>query len=305
MATDGLTDDFSSIDLQQSDYVLFKPPDDFELELIPRYLFRVFDKRSDGATSRSWASSKDAWNRRKDASTDIFSRKSYRQVAAMLNRHLGWCGQEQDPDNFVSWTSSMLFALRYMLFRHTRYKLNLDEIYLCIIDTTAFPEGVFARDMDLLDAFLEYDSNLKNFKILRSKRHREYTGSYYFGEYLSQGALRIQGNCDIVSAQVIIDQGLFILRPELAEYGSKASTLANEVIRLREKFVRSKQLGHVPEASFIEVNAAMEIAQLFEPRWMMPIAASLLALRPRRRVDDAIVRAFRAPIFSSKSCSVA
>lgn len=300
MAADDLIDYLGSLNLRNQDYSLpFNPPDDIEFDPIPRYLFRVFDKRSDGVTSRTWASSKDVKAGKKDASTDIFERKSARSVAAMLNRHLGWCGREQDADNFVSWTSSMLFALRYMLFRHTRYRIDLSKVYLCIVDTTALPSGAFARDMDLLDCFLEYDSNLTNFKLLRSKRHREYSGSFYFGEYLSQGALRIEGNCDIVSAQAMIDQGLFILRPELAEYGAKTSTLANEVIRLREKFVRSKELGHIPEASFIEINAAMEVAELFQPRWRMPIAASMLALRPRRKVDDAIIRAFRAPLFSS------
>lgn len=38
-------------------------------------------------------------------------------------------------------------------------------------------------------------------------------GSFYFGEYLSQGALDIEDKCQLVSAEAIINQGLIKLQP--------------------------------------------------------------------------------------------
>lgn len=39
-------------------------------------------------------------------------------------------------------------------------------------------------------------------------------GPYYFGEFLSQGALDIEGHCSIDSMRKIIDTGIFRFRPE-------------------------------------------------------------------------------------------
>src|ERR1700722_578744 len=133
----------------------------------------------------------------------------------MLNKHLQWWGK----DNLVSWTSSLLFALQYIFYRHTdsRDGSSLDKIYLCIVDTVSFPKGIFLRGMDLINAYCLFDANLLGLKGLRTRKHRDFTGSFYFGEYLSQGALRIEGKCRIVSAQEIMDQRLSSLQPEFGK----------------------------------------------------------------------------------------
>lgn len=82
--------------------------------------------------------------------------------------------------------------------------------------------------MDLIRTYSLFDTSLRNLEGLRTETH---VGSYYFGEYLSQGALKIEDKCQIVSAQEIIDQGLFSLHPELGKPG-----WANEVVLLCEGF---------------------------------------------------------------------
>lgn len=129
-----------------------------------------------------------------------------------------------------------------------------------------------------------------------------FAGSFYFGEYRSQGALRIEDKCQIISAQAIIDQRLFLLQPEFKKPMEKREpTWANEVVRLREAFYQKK--ADRQQIMKEELQAVINIAQLFGPRWRLPIAANLMALLPRRRGDSAILHAFRAPPFTSSSCS--
>lgn len=224
---------------------------------------------------------------------DILARDNDRQVASMLNRHLRW--QEGPEDNLVSWTSSLLFALVYIfhLRANSRDGSAFDNIYLCVIDTGSFPRGVFLRDMDLISAYQLFDEDLLDFRRLRLK------GSYYFGEYLSQGVLKIEDKCQIVSAQAIIDQGLFVLQPEFEEFKDWELTprppWVHPVIRLREAFYR-KTIE--PQRVVEELQAAANIARLFEPRWILPMSANLIAMRPRRSEDNAILQAFTGAPFT-------
>ena len=192
MALGDLADELHTLSLSEPEYLLFNPTGDKlwlreKFDGIPRYLFRVFTPNSDGTTDRFWVKSKDA----KYSSAD--SRVDNQRVASMLNRHLRWRGKDEDPDNWVSWTSSLLFALQYIFYRHidSRDGSSLDRIYLCVVDTVSFPKGVFLRDMDLIDAYRSFDTNLLDLEGLRRTKHRHFAGSFYFGEYLSQGLSRI------------------------------------------------------------------------------------------------------------------
>ncbi|CAG9950124.1 unnamed protein product, partial [Clonostachys rosea f. rosea IK726] len=84
----------------------------------------------------------------------------------------------------------------------------LEDIKLCIVDTTECPDRSFVRDIDLIRSFSLFDIGLRDLKNLRlGKSQSKSSGCYYFGEYLSQGALRIEGRCQIVSAMDIINGG--------------------------------------------------------------------------------------------------
>ncbi|KAK3681566.1 hypothetical protein B0T22DRAFT_387339, partial [Podospora appendiculata] len=268
----------------------------------PRYLFRVSTPQSDGAsTDRFCARSRAArhWAYSNGPTKDIFS--LHREEAAYaLYRHLTWISF--DADNLVSWKSSLLFAIQYMIYLHKRGKPNfpklaLREIQLYILDTTVFPKGVFVRDLELIEEFRASNRDLDNFAANVRVRTRETHGddTFYYGEYLSQGALEIEDRCQMVTADAIITQDLFSLRPEFEESMSGGSDgpglrLASEVNRLRVRFN-----DHIQPASLRELAAAQRIAMRFGRRWRVPVAAHLLALQPRGDGDEYILVMFRSP----------
>jgi len=223
---------------------------------------------------------------------DIFERENKQQVASMLNRHLQWW--EGHEDNLVSWTSSLLFALVYIFHLHanSRDGSAFDDIFLCIIDTKQFPKAVFLRDMDLIKAYFPLDADLKRMQNLR-------LSDYYFGEYLSQGALKIEDKCEIVSAQAMIDQGLCNLRHEFGEFAQWESSRnvpwAKPMVALRKDLY----LIECPEITKENSLVAINIAKLFGPRWQLPVAANLIALLPHLTEDTAIIQAFSSNPFTS------
>jgi hypothetical protein len=192
----------------------------------------------------------------------------------------------------------LLFALAYIFHLHANKRdgSSYDNIQLCVIDTSSFPEAVFLRDMDLIRAYRSFDSRLRDFETLRCKRRNGFSGYYYFGEYLSQGALKIEGKCQIVSARDIIRRRLYDIRPEFAEFENWEPQLyppwANAVIELRETayFAKTKQ----QEICSRVLKAALDISRLFDSRWRLPIAASFIALAPLRTDSKEILVEFRS-----------
>lgn len=295
-----------ALTLSEPEYLLFNPPTDkspFKEAFgeVPRYLFRVSTSKSDGITNSTWVKSKDAAIGRADSAVDIFARESA-SVANMLNRHLQWSGRLDDVDNFVSWTSSLLFVLQYIFYRRTSNRLDMRDIFLCIIDTSAFPRATFLKDKDLINTYSEHENALRLFRVLRDRQCHPFKGSYYFGEYLSQGALKVDGSCSIVSAQFIVDQGLFYLQPGLEDSMLAAKTrLAHAVVRLREPFYQLAAKRQ--QATKGELEAAINIAHLFDRRFKLPVAANLLGLIPRQSDDKAILQVFASNRFTGSRLS--
>jgi hypothetical protein len=319
MATTSLIENFQNLavkdesdELQQHGTCLpFNPGPDSgisprRLERVDRYLFRLFDKNSDGYTDCKWVKSKDADKTRFQYDKDIFEREDRHEVAQALNEHLYWSGEAYEEDNFVSWSSSLLVVLQYAHFRARR--CDFREMFLCVVDTTLLPPKVFMRDMDLLAAFSRYDNSpsymqktLPKLQSLRRKKHREYSGSYYFGEYLSQGALHIENCCSIVPIAHIIDTGLYVLKEELADPTTIKEKWANRVIKLREVFYDSsiRYLAHDREIEY-----ALRIGDLFGSTLKLPMALALLALKPRRIPDEAMVKEFRPLYGKGRSLTI-
>ncbi|KXH50172.1 hypothetical protein CSIM01_07396 [Colletotrichum simmondsii] len=129
------------------------------LKKIPRYLFRVHAPSTSGETSLKSVVSRAALCGHAGFDCDIFSMPPD-EAAEMLNRHpRGWA---RDGDNLMSWTSSLLFALQYALYRSIVSKGGrLDEpsdIRIYVLDTSLLPEGSFIPDIALLDAFTGKDA---------------------------------------------------------------------------------------------------------------------------------------------------
>ncbi|KAL4923554.1 uncharacterized protein BDV17DRAFT_285337 [Aspergillus undulatus] len=249
----------------------------FNKNFIPRYLYRLVAPQSAGTTTASTAVPPLVSGK----SQDIFQLPTSKAASLLLN-HLLWQKGHADGCNLMSWTSSLLFALQYALYRHRRDGDDLRHIQLIILDTTLFPAGTFIQDMEIMRSFQEADTKLQKFVEFRESE-------YYFGEYLTQGRLAIQDRCVCTSVQKMINLGLFELQPAL---GNKHQWRCwpKRVLEFREQFVASE---YVPTTAG-NVETAVSIArQCFGGQWTVPGAIMLLALQPRKKDDAVIARGLK------------
>ncbi|RMJ25272.1 hypothetical protein PHISP_03848 [Aspergillus sp. HF37] len=295
---DALTDQMGNAHLNDTpnepECLPFFPPEHMEISLdsVPRFLFRIATPFSDGETNETWVHSQSASEDAPLSKEDIFTNLSPQRredVAGTLNKHLRWWPKDGPEDNFVSWTSSLLFALRYIYYRYSSSKdgSSLEDIKLCVVDTTRFPRGTFVCDLDLIEAFRHfnrYHSPGRDLENLQRMRKRD----YYFGEYLSQGSLKVAGKCQIVSADVFFDgDRLHHVQPLFERIAHVPrnidATWANVVRRDREAIWTNPQPS---EHLFRPMMAVDEIAAKFGPEWKFPMAVYLAALVTQARKPD-------------------
>ncbi|KAK0767088.1 hypothetical protein N5P37_000821 [Trichoderma harzianum] len=274
------------------DEVPFRPPGNLAAKLpdTPRYLFRVFSDASEGENSSKCMKSVDAVNKTFE---DIFARDPL-TVALTLNEHLRWQKKKSYGDPFISWTTSLLNAIQYAIYKRKKESTKLSAISLCIVDTTLFPNGVFMEDLDLIEKFIDKghaynwgNRGLDNLGQLRNKQHQTYSGVYYFGEYLSQGQTNIEGRSCTVTCDKIINSKLFAFMPQFEDELKDETPLrwANAVIELRQPFYIKKQ----KEMKDSDFSNATTIALEFDTAWFLPMLANLLALNPRTARDPRII----------------
>jgi hypothetical protein len=259
----------------------------FNDNFTPRYLYRLVAPQSAGITNSSNVVPPMVHG----YSKDIFQLPTPKAANLLLN-HLLWQRGHEDGCNLMSWTSSLLFALQYALYRHRKDGDDLRHIHLIILDTTLFPAGTFIQDMEIMRAFQGADRRLQKFVEFRESE-------YYFGEYLTQGRLAIQNRCAYTSVQKMIDLGLFSLQPALADK-TQWQWWPKRVLFFREQF----ESGQCVPTTDGDVETAVEMArQCFGGHWTVPGAIMLLALRPRKK-DDAVILQGLKDRFSGKSvCS--
>lgn len=106
----------------------------------PRYLFLVYDEASSGTTNADYVSSRLADLGSLDCRHNMLDQTT-KEAAIILNRHLNWKKSQQDEDNLVSWSSSLLFTLQYALYRHRKRSKgrSAHNVHIIIIDTTPSP----------------------------------------------------------------------------------------------------------------------------------------------------------------------
>lgn len=166
------------------------------------------------------ASSRDATSEEHGSNEDVFATQTPVTTAKLIADHLWWRDYER-KDNLVSWSSSMLFLIRYIFYGHHRARdgASLHAIRLLILDSDKFPCRTFIQDCDLISAFRGFDARerdgLKNLAYPRADT------IHYFGACLSQGSLCIRGKCSTVSAQDMIDKGLLKLHPVFRQAWTK------------------------------------------------------------------------------------
>lgn len=189
---------------------------DFQLDKVPRYLFRTYDRKSFGKSNEKVISSPASQMRTASSKLDIFSCETGLAMA-MVDRHMNpWRVKDyerQPPDNFMSWTSSLLYAVQYALYRRYHHGCTSEEIKICVVDTKKFAEGQFIHAKRLLQAY--YDL-VRQTDLLQTFDLRLLVYIYQNGEYLSQGTLYHQGRSCLVSLAALEQSGLYSLYPEFA-----------------------------------------------------------------------------------------
>ncbi|KAI4234584.1 MAG: hypothetical protein LQ349_003694 [Xanthoria aureola] len=246
----------------------------FQQNFVPTYLIRVYAPNSAGQTTRSYVIPPASNRDQVDLQQDIFTLPR-QEAATRLNEHF---------------RCSLLFAIQYGLYKHRGnhfVKPDLSKISLLLLDTRDVPEGTFIKDLEIMETFSAYSDPKvkKNLKDLVDFR-RDNRG-YYFGEYLTQGDVDIEGKCVVTNMQRLIDTGLFELIPNFRDE-SKWTVWSNRVLQLRKPFNTPQDARTTIHA---EVRNAMAIAvACFGGRWVFPVATMLLALEPRKKKDPVIVK---------------
>jgi hypothetical protein len=279
----------------------FEPGAGFEsirnrIDHVDHYLWRLSDRHSDGSTDATWVKSREATRPTPctNSNTDAFAREDPSTVAEALGRHL-WGGKRDDSeeDNFVSWSSSLLYVLQYAYYKKARYpNCNFEDMYICVVDTTKFLDRVFASDMVLMEAFSQYGSPTSRRRLSKLKDMRQ-RGHLCFGEYLSQGALQIKGRCAIISMSQIVAGGLYDLREEFRAVAQASERVwATKTCELRRIFFPLREEQRLL-ATDRELDAAWCIGRSGGSAWLLPIALAFLALKPRHVWDTKIIRKAR------------
>ena len=267
---------------------------------VPRYLFRLYGPTTAGkstefeVTSPAWATpQKDPTCRH-----GLFQR-TYDDARSLIYDHLRWGdGEHEATCNLMSWTSSILFAILYGIYRGNHSRVNhtqvlSEDLQILVVNTGLLPHGAFIRDLDLIDFFAPHTSQQNQLRGWRTRSDRR----LYFGEYLSQGILNIEGRCTQTSLKALIDNGVFRLCPGM-EDRNFWDKWANRTVDLREPF----QSGLSPVlTSKRQLRTALVIAEgCFGSVWTLPMLLALLSLRPRHIHDDVIVQGIFA-LFSGES----
>lgn len=229
------------------------------LENIPRYLFRISDDESPGITTVNEVASAAAAAQGDDSEPlpDVFL-QDRKKAARLLNAHLRWeCKRQPELCNLVSWTSSLLLALQYGLYRHHYWQETLDEVRLLVVDTWGLGPGVFCRDMQVIDAYRIWEDAPGTLNLHRLWNLRN--GAFYFGEYLSQGRISLGPGvaCQITLGQ-LVGSGLFSICSGLSEQASW-KRWAKRVVELRQQYRSPMQ-----QLQEEDLGRIRHIASLFE-----------------------------------------
>jgi hypothetical protein len=226
-----------------------------------------------------------------------------KETARLIRGHLKW--QHLEKDNLMSWTSSLLFAIQYVFHKHafSRGSLAFEDVNILVVDTAGFPADSFIRDMDLINAYCTYDAELENFRDLRTEKLRG-SEEFYFGEFLSQGALAIGGSdgggrrSKIVSARSMIDARLLELRFAFQQsHDDPKEGWPRKVLELRADFITNPPSRTVSRR---RIGLACETGRLFGREFRLPVAIQLAAICLGRLAVDTVALAFEGKGFDGK-----
>ncbi|KAH0421920.1 hypothetical protein CcaCcLH18_13135 [Colletotrichum camelliae] len=220
----------------------------------PRYLFRVWSPHNSmGTTGIYYVSSpladSDSLNRHRNLLD-----QPAKEAAENLNRHLRWKTSYETKTNLVSWTSSLLFAIQYALYKWQQDKRT--RVRILMVDTAPYPKGTFIRDLEAMRCLKNRSLPLKKLYNLRTGQNR-----YDFGEYLSQNIIRVTGNSGVIWLEKLIASDLTV--PNICPYFDSEedwSTLAKRVLRIRQE-IMSLKASRGQKASLSQARTFIAVAE--------------------------------------------
>ncbi len=268
---------------------LFYPRASYEVKLlkfaatdIPQYLFRTFDGKSSGRNDDNVIASMTSVSTSPgDSRIDLLSLPTHRATNMIYTHLTKQCCGGEDSDNMMSWTSSLLFAIQYAIWRCHKFRCDPAVIKICAIDTRRFPHGQFAQDMWLLQAYRHIAAKVggETQKFFCFRLHDE---RYHNGEYLSQGSVNHAGRSCVVSLKTLEASGLYDSYPELAEIHGR-NEWTNRVRDLRQGWSIEQRttLQEIQLASMV----ARKCFNDFEATDMMLILLAFKARKMRGKVS--------------------
>ncbi|KAH6985540.1 hypothetical protein EDB80DRAFT_822422 [Ilyonectria destructans] len=243
---------------------------------IPRYLFRVFDSESSGRNDDTVVASTMSVSKspgRKNM--DLLSLQP-REASKMLYSHSNKpCFGGVPSDNLMSWSSSLIFVIQYAIWRSHKRGRSPADVRICVVDTSKFPPGQFARDMWLLRAYCN-TARLSDHQD-QFFRFRLENSDYDNGEYFSQGIVNHGGRSCTFSLHSLIRSGLYSLYPEFADVQAR-NQWTNRVRQLRLGWLYEEQSTPRQDLE-CAFRMARECFRAFDVR---DVALLLLSLKNRK-----------------------
>ncbi|KAK1045582.1 hypothetical protein LTR74_018113 [Friedmanniomyces endolithicus] len=157
-----------------------------DLPAPPRYLFRTFDASSSGRSDHYNVASSASIHRPEASRIDLLSLnrdEGGNVLCAHLNKDC--FGDADHTDNLMSWSSSLLSVIQYAVWRCQKGRCSPADVKICVVDTSKFLHGQFARDMWLLRKYRDETNETPKIQTLIHLRNSGYDN----GENLSQGTL--------------------------------------------------------------------------------------------------------------------
>lgn len=230
--------------------------------LIPRYLFRTYSESSQGINASprflSQATAKDLHH---SSLYDI----PKNEAKIMIEHHLLW---SRETTEFISWTSSLLWALQYAVRKRAKWKDQ--NIRICVLDIQRASVQVSIYPVPTLLCVYGIPS-----------RGRD----YYHAEYLAHSMVEVSGrSLKAISFKALIAGGLFELLPELDDKSGRI-LLAKRLTQLRSAY-----FTHPCKVSSMELHVAKRLAAGFGSDWILPMALAFLSLRLREKKDENFLR---------------
>jgi hypothetical protein len=194
----------------------------------------------------------------------------------MLLRHLNKPLFSSDNDsNLKSWSSSLIFVIRYAVWRAAKRGVAVSEVQFCIVDTTKFPPAQFLRDRWLLQAYKDLPMTRHDNEFVDLRLNEAYNN----GEFLSQRRVDVAGRSAVFTLADLERHGLSELYPELfatpsqnGGWTKRAKTLRSEWSKLcltpRKDIDNALRVADLCFAAAFDQTEIVLLLMAFKERWL-------------------------------------